>query len=178
MGNVEMSKLKAVTKFDNHKTGSNCPFSYLPTDKDGKIVYDEIRGKLIEISDEKLDYIASNQDGLVTTRTDEHGATIYEADWQETTDEHGTTFPPIKFTIHSYEIRDTKTGQTFKRNFITDVQATDIPDFSIEPKKGNEEIVYLEKRFLRQKPTFNNIIPKEKFFHPHNRVFIIIEYFI
>ena len=65
MGNVEMSKLKAVTKFDNHKTGSNCPFSYLPTDKDGKIVYDEIRGKLIEISDEKLEYIASNTDATV-----------------------------------------------------------------------------------------------------------------
>ena len=101
--------------------------------------YAKHKGKLIEISETRRDFLMGDADTCETEET--NNSIIARLNWKG-----GEGVPPTQAVLFINGCR----------TFITDVKAEDIKDFGFRAGLKNDKIVFLHDKLKKPKPDFKN----------------------
>lgn len=127
--------------FINVSVESACPLDWLSQ------YYKEFKGKLIEIDDTLLSFIISHSDECQVERVDD-SFRIVKARWNPGKTAEGVAFPSTYIRVEIFGKYNK--GDGLNRNFITEIDAEDIPDFGFKADPKDSQIVFLKANIQRE----------------------------
>lgn len=99
--------------------------------------YSHFNGKLVEIDGVFLNHLKAHADNFnIKKRKD---GTIIVNTFAEAGFEDGMAYPSTKVKVESYDV-----GCGKRRNFVTEIDAEDIPNFGFVAKPNDSQILYLK----------------------------------